>query len=310
MPRLTVVITCHNGGPFLRTAIGGVLYQGFADLEILVADDASSYDSREIAEGFGPPVRVIGVAHGNTQATRNAAIAASDSELIALLDQDDTWLPGKPEAQVRLLDARPELALCWTDTEVADAAGRVLPDRHNPLREAAGWPQALGTMLEVNSLAASSAILRRGVLDRVGTFDPAYHLAGDWDLWLRIAEEAPVAPLHRVLLRYCWHSGNASTQRVRMLRETIAVQQAALARVLRHPLWSRSREFAPYLPPARRKLAARWSGLGAFLGRDGHRAEALGCQRRALRLRPAALQSWLRRIRVALTPVCSASRMS
>jgi glycosyltransferase involved in cell wall biosynthesis len=107
MPRVTVVIPCHNGARFLGTAIGSVLAQSCADLEIPVADDASSDDSREIAKRFGPPLRVVRVAPGNTQADRNAAIAVSDSELIALLDQDDAWLPAKVAAQVALLDATP-----------------------------------------------------------------------------------------------------------------------------------------------------------------------------------------------------------
>ncbi len=111
MPRVTAVIPAHNGAAFIGTAIRSVLAQTCTDLEVLVADDGSSDETVAIVESFGAPVRLIRVRHGNTQATRNAAIAASDSEFVGLLDQDDTWWPQKLERQLALMDADRALGL-------------------------------------------------------------------------------------------------------------------------------------------------------------------------------------------------------
>ena len=294
MPRVTVAIPLHNGAAFIGHAIRSVLAQTFEDLEIVVADDGSDDDGGAIVASFGPPVRLIQVRHGNTQATRNAAIAASDSEFVALLDQDDTWWPDKLARQLACLDADPALGLCYTDTRGVDPAGRELAEGHNPLQVPAEWSEALGRLLRLNYIAASSVLMRRSALERVGPFDPAYHLAGDWDQWLRIAEEFPLAAVPEVLIDYCWHGGNASRGTQAILTEAIAVQEAALARVARHPHWSQDHSLRPWLRTARTKLAARHSELGVLLARDGRRSAALASHARALRLRPFMARAWTR----------------
>jgi len=301
MPRVTAVIPTHNGAAFIGHTIRSVLAQTCTDLEVLVADDGSTDDTAAIVAAFGPPVRLIRVRHGNTQATRNAAIAASDSEFIGLLDQDDAWWPRKLELQVARLDADPALGLCYTDTRGVDLAGRELAERHNPLQIPQDQTEALGRLLRVNIMAASTVLLRRSLLEQVGTFDPAYHLAGDWDLWLRIAAEAPIAAVPEVLIDYCWHAGNLSHGRIALHAEGIAVQEAALARIAAHPRWSTDASLRPYLPAARRKLAARCSELGLLYARAGRRTEALAWHARALRLRPWTPRAWSRWVR-ALVP--------
>lgn len=302
MPRVTVVIPLHNGAAFIGHAIRSVLAQTWEDLEILVADDGSRDDGAAIAESFGPPVRLIRVRHGNTQATRSAAIAASDSTFVGLLDQDDAWWPDKLSRQLACLEADPALGLCYTDTRGVDPAGRTLAEGHNPLQVPADWTEALGRLLRLNYIAASSVLMRRAALERVGTFDPAYHLAGDWDQWLRIAEEYPIAAVPEVLIDYCWHGANLSHGTQAILTESIAVAQAALARIARHPHWSQDRSLRTWLRPARTKLAARHSELGVLLARAGRRREALSSHARALRLRPFMARAWTRWAR-ALVPV-------
>ena len=301
MPRVAAIIPCHNGEAFIRTAINSVLAQGERDLEIVVADDGSRDGSAAIVASFGPPVRLIQVANGNTQATRNAAIAASDSEFIGLLDQDDAWRPGKLERQLACFAADPRLGLCYTDTRGVDAQGRELAERHNPLQVPSDHTDALGRLLRVNIMAASTVLLRRSALEQVGVFDPAYHLAGDWDLWLRLVEAFPVAAVPEVLIDYCWHGANLSHGRIALLQESIAVQEAALARIARHPRWSADPGLARYLPAAGKKLAARCSELGLLLAREGRRREALSWHTRALALRPWTPRAWSRWVR-ALVP--------
>ncbi len=298
MPRVTAVIPCHNGERFIRTAIDSVLAQTVRDLEVVVADDGSSDRSAEIVDGYGPPVRLVRVCHGNTQATRNAAIAASDSELVGLLDQDDAWWPQKLARQIACLEADPRLGLCYTDTRGVDPAGREIAERHNPLQVPRDWTDGLGRLLRVNMMAASTVLFRRAALAHSGDgstpFDPAFHLAGDWDLWLRIAQDHPIAAVPEVLIDYGWHGGNLSRGEIAMLQEGIAVQDRALSRIALHPRWGSDRGLAPYRRAARRKLAARCSELGLLLSVGGRRADALSWHARALRLEPLVPRAWSR----------------
>jgi glycosyltransferase involved in cell wall biosynthesis len=301
MPRVTAVIPCHNGAAFVGTAIRSVLAQTCTDLEVVVVDDGSLDDSAAIAESFGPPVRLIRVAHRNISATRNAAIAASDSDFIGLLDHDDAWWPAKLERQLARFDADPGLGLCYTDTRGIAPDGRELPGRHNPLRIPQDQAEALGQLLRLNLMATSSVLLRRCALERVGTFDPAYTRAEDWDLWLRIAQDYPITAVPEVLVDYCWHGGNISTGRAALLKGSIEVQGAALTRIAHHARWSSDSDLQPYLPAARRKLADRCSELGVLLAREGRRAESLAWHGRALELRPWTPRAWSRWARAFLS---------
>ena len=309
MPRVTAVIPCHNGAAFIRTAIKSVLAQTCPDVEVVVVDDSSSDDSAAIVESFGPPVRLLRVAHRNISATRNAAIAASDSAFVGLLDHDDAWWPTKLERQLARFDADPRLGLCYTDTRGVDPQGQEIPGRHNPLPVPRDQTEALGRLLRVNLMATSSVLLRRSGLERVGVFDPVYPRAEDWDLWLRVAQEYPVAAVPEVLIDYCWHGGNISSGRVALLEGSIAVQEAALARIAADPHWSADSGLRAYLPAAYQKLAARCSELGLLLAREGRRTEALSWHGRALALSPWTPRAWSRWVRAWL-PLTRSNRLT
>lgn len=296
MPRVTAIIPAHNGEAFIRTAIASVLAQTYRDLEVVVADDGSRDGTAAIAESFGPAVRLIRVAHGNTQATRNAAIEASDSAFIGLLDQDDAWWPENIEHQLGLLVSDPRLGLCSTAARGVDAAGREILGAWAPVIPE-GHADALWRLLAVNLMAASTVLLPRAVIHRVGAFNPAFHLAGDWDLWLRVAEEYPIAAVPKVLTDYRWHGRNLSRNQGAMLAQSIQVQEAALARIGSHRRWAGDPGLRPYLDAARRRLAARYSELGLRLAREGRRSRALACHRQALRLRSYRLGLWWRLLR-------------
>ena len=61
-----------------------------------------------------------------------------------------------------------------------------------------GHADALWRLLAVNLYGRLHGPPPRAVIHRVGAFDPAFHLAGDWDLWLRVAEEYPIAAVPKV----------------------------------------------------------------------------------------------------------------
>ena len=302
MPHVSAVIAMHNGEAFIHKAILSVLAQTYQDVEILVVDDNSSDQSAAIAASYGSKVRLISVHHGNTQATRNAAISASDSDFIGILDQDDAWQPTKLARQIALMDADPRLGLCYTDTRCVDSLGQELPKKHNPLQIPRDQAQALGMLLRLNIMAASSVLIRRHALEEVGGFDTRFHLAGDWDLWLRIAEAFPIAAIPEVLLDYCWHDHNLSHQQINLLTDALQVQEAALERVSRHPYWASDPALVSYLPAARHKFASRQSELGNLLARQGRRTDALNRFRRAIAIEPWLLRAWSGWIKTFLTP--------
>jgi glycosyltransferase involved in cell wall biosynthesis len=98
-PKVSVVIPCYNGAPFLREALASVLAQTRSVLEVTVVDDGSTDDSAEIAASFGSPVRVIRQSNCGESVARNRGVRESRGDWIAFLDADDAWLPDRIEAQ-------------------------------------------------------------------------------------------------------------------------------------------------------------------------------------------------------------------
>ncbi|MGQ9503351.1 MAG: glycosyltransferase family 2 protein [Thermogutta sp.] len=94
-PRISVVIPVFNGERFLAEAIRSALAQTLPPYEILVVDDGSTDESAELAESFGPPVRVLREENRGEAAARNCGIEAARGDWIAFLDCDDVWKPEK-----------------------------------------------------------------------------------------------------------------------------------------------------------------------------------------------------------------------
>ncbi|HEY0388741.1 MAG TPA: glycosyltransferase [Gaiellales bacterium] len=186
-PRVTIAIPTRNRAAFLREAIESCLAQTFADIEILVCDNASHDGTADTVAAFGDPRiryvrsdRDLGMV-GNW----NRCIGLARGELIANLADDDLMLPDRIERQVAVFEAEPGTAVVHGDAEVVDAAGR----------PAGAWlsqelaPEALLHVLvrHHNVLVWPSTTIHRRVFEQLGGYVEGYRIAADLDLWLRAA---------------------------------------------------------------------------------------------------------------------------
>lgn len=200
-PLVSVVIPSYNRPAELRRALASVLAQDVEDLEILVIDDASTEDTESAATGFGDPrIRFLRQPHnGGVAAARNRGLQESRAPFIALLDDDDEWLPGKLTKQLACLQAGPpDLGLVYGSAEDVDTDGRT---RFHPNR-AEG--QLYRKMLSRNRMhgAPSSLLMRRNIVRQIGFFDPRLPAIEDYDYFLRACRVANVACLPDALIRY------------------------------------------------------------------------------------------------------------
>jgi glycosyltransferase involved in cell wall biosynthesis len=97
---VTVLINNYNYGRFLRQAIDSALNQTYPNIEVLVVDDGSTDDSREIISNYGARIRSLLKENGGQASAFNAGLAASRGEVICMLDADDYFHPDKVERAV------------------------------------------------------------------------------------------------------------------------------------------------------------------------------------------------------------------
>ncbi|MEA2440027.1 MAG: hypothetical protein QOH76_1451 [Thermoleophilaceae bacterium] len=161
-PHVSVCIRAHTRTDELAAAIASVLDQTYGDFEVVVSDDSGRLE--HVAAAFGDPrVRY----HRNPDpagpaANLSRAVSLARGRLIAILNDDDSWLPGFLSATVDVLDRHPDLGIVFTEDflQVGDRRVRsrlpFAPGRHN---------RFLRDLLEYLLLPASSKVMRRAVWD-------------------------------------------------------------------------------------------------------------------------------------------------
>jgi glycosyltransferase involved in cell wall biosynthesis len=204
---VSVVIPTYNSGRLVTEAVESVLGQTAVPAEIIVVDDGSSDDTRDLLMAYQGRIRYIFQKNAGVSAARNHGLCQASCELVAFLDADDLWHPRKMEFQVEVLAGRPDLGLLGT--AVFDWPVPVLPAVDAPTPEqivVIPWQK----LVVKNYFTTSSVIIRRSVLDRVGVFDTHMQGPEDHDFWLRAAEVAAVANLQAPLTGYRTVQGSLS----------------------------------------------------------------------------------------------------
>jgi len=189
MRSVSVIIPTFNRAMKTARAVASVLYQTFADYEIIVVDDGSQDATEEVMRQFGRRFRYIVHPHNRgVSAARNRGIRESESPWIAFLDSDDYWLPTKLDAQMAFFRNHPEALICQTE-EVWIRNGRFANPKKRHEKPSG---EIFVPSLRLCLISPSAVMLRRSLLEEVGLFDENLPVCEDYDLWLRIACRHPV----------------------------------------------------------------------------------------------------------------------
>jgi glycosyltransferase involved in cell wall biosynthesis len=240
-PLVSVIIPVYNRIDVLSDALTSVRQQTYQNFEVIVVDDGSSDGSHALAQKFAdedPRIKVLRQPNGGVSAARNTAIAPAHGELIAFLDADDVWLPGKLAAQLDLLKQEPRANLLFTDYFLWDGQNDFGRRYSDPDKFPDG--DVSRRLIFFDLFGLSTVIIKREMLDVVGAFDVELPVAADWDMWLRIAEQGLCAKgVRQPLARYRIWSGNMSRNTVLVVEDDIRVLEKALARPQR-AAWRRA----------------------------------------------------------------------
>jgi glycosyltransferase involved in cell wall biosynthesis len=245
---VTVVMPVYNGERFVAAAIESVLAQTYQAFELVIVNDGSPDGSAKEIDHFlpHPKIRYVEQDNRGVASARNVGIAKGSGDLIALIDQDDLWLPEKLKRQTDYLAVHPNVGLLHSRVECIDGHGKLRPCT-NAIWVYPFEGMCAGRLLLGNGIAPVTVVLRRVCVDDVGMFDPCFAPADDWELWIRIARRYPVGFLDEVTARYRFHDQNISQDQLKMqlvvlkiiesisdrfpdVRAGVSAQQVAVAR--------------------------------------------------------------------------------
>ncbi len=183
---VSVVIPTYRRAAFLRRAIESVLAQTYPPVEVIVVEDGSR-DAGNVASSFGERVRYVWQENQGAAVARNTGAAGARGAWIALLDDDDYWVPDKLERQMALVDAFPSIGFVHANYFwVRDGKREPRPERRVHAVPSGWVTQEL--ILSRFSINTSTALIREDVFRRVGGFNPAYRVVQDYDLWIRLSQ--------------------------------------------------------------------------------------------------------------------------
>ncbi|MBV9526809.1 glycosyltransferase [Sphingomonas sp.] len=216
-----VVITTYNHARFLGEAIDSVLSQTVAPAEIVVVDDGSTDDPETVTAKY-PSVHLIRQDNRGLAAARNTGWRATSSPFVAFLDADDWLRPTAIEVGCRQLAAHPDAAFnygayanrYWPSGRIAEVPFRPVPR------------ESFGAMLHLNPIGMHATVLyRRSALEAANGFAEELRACEDYDLYLRLAADRPVACCRDVLADYRQHDSNMSRDPAFMLRAALRVMR-------------------------------------------------------------------------------------
>ncbi len=126
-PLVSVIVRNYNYGRYLRGAIDSALHQTYANTEIVVVDDGSTDDSREIIASYGDRVVPLLKENGGQASAWNAGFEVSRGDIICFLDSDDLFTLDKVNTVVGVFERHPDIGSCFHPLKLVDAACRPLP---------------------------------------------------------------------------------------------------------------------------------------------------------------------------------------
>ena len=241
-PLVSILINNYNYGRFLGEAIDSALKQTYTLKEVIVVDDGSTDNSRNVIAEFGNKITAVLKENGGQPSAFNAGFVQSKGEIICLLDSDDTFMPEKVSAVVDALRKTPDAGWCFHVTRVVDRSGATVATCGPSRSEACDVRnQAESGRLKLATPATSGISFRRTLLGKILPMPdaPGVELS---DIYLKCAAVSLASGvcLNAELAVQRLHGNNIYTYR----------QGAITARVLSRTGWELRRQF-----PATRRLA-------------------------------------------------------
>lgn len=188
---VSTIIPTFNRARMISEAIDSVISQDFDNAEIIIIDDGSTDNTVEIVRKYGSQVTYIRTENRGVSAARNLGIARASGNLIAFLDSDDIWLPGKLTTQVNYFNANPDIHICQTEELWIRNGKRVNPK--NIHKKCSGW--IFENCIPLCIVSPSAVMIRKKVFDDIGIFDENMPACEDYDLWLRAAVKYQIVTL-------------------------------------------------------------------------------------------------------------------
>ena len=285
LPKVSIHIISYNQRDYIREAVESALAQDYPNLEVVIADDASTDGTAEIlaqyqADHPGRVVAVLGEENVGITRNSNRGLAACTGELIAFMGGDDVLLPGKIAAQVSWFADDPRRVLCGHQVETfyEDGSRPSHPLTSHLLDGTGAEP-----LIRHGPFGATSVMIRRNRIPSYG-FDETLSIVSDQMLWVDVVrEDGIMSHVPGTYARYRRHDANVTRDPLANLDD---VHRFLATVAERYPHFEKAVRYA-----ATRRLL--YDPAVAML-QQGRKREARAEVCKAIRKEPTFAKAWIR----------------
>lgn len=206
-PTVSVLMPVYNCSAFIAEAIESILNQTCSCLELIIIDDCSTDNTREVISRFTDKRITLIKKNENSGyiSSLNMAIEISKGEFIARMDGDDISHHNRLEKQVNFLNLNPDVALCGTWYESLSTKEVV----ENPVEN----EDIKIALLDYCALGHPTVMFRKAfVTANKLSYDQSFYPAEDYELWTRISALGKISNLPEALLYYRSHENQVSAK--------------------------------------------------------------------------------------------------
>lgn len=224
---VSVIIPNYNHASFLRQRIDSILNQTFQNFELIILDDCSTDNSKEIIEQYRTHPKVSRIVYNKTNSGSvfkqwEKGIGYSKGDYVLIAESDDYAEPTLLKTLYEAIISQPEIGLAYCDSYIVDENGKRDNKTFSTFRKEIlglskweksyvnnGREEIKENLLEWCTVNNASAVLfRKSVLETIQPFDLGFKYIGDWYLYLKICNEYNIAFISEPLSNYRDHSAN------------------------------------------------------------------------------------------------------
>lgn len=230
---ISVVIPTYNSAAYIAQALDSVFAQSFRDYEVIVVDDGSGDETRDVLQRYGDRLRYVFQKNQGLAVARNTGLGLATRDYVTYLDADDVWHQDNLQVKADVLRAHPDLGGVFSEFMIFDESGvrhargtrQLFPFFDRTGREigdvfsnrdtvalpgGGAAPVYFGKVFDSlfwgNFILPTSMVFSRARARQVGEFRPELRTQQDYEYWLRFTQQHSLAFVDEVLVKYRRHA--------------------------------------------------------------------------------------------------------
>ena len=215
MSLVNIIMTCHNGEKYVKTAVNSILSQTYKNWQLIFFNNSSNDKSLEIVQSFQDPRIKCFTSNRllNLGQVRKKAIECCNGEYICFLDVDDYWVDNKLEKQLLKFKENNYIDLIYTNYYLLNE--KIETKKNKKLYKGICPKELLESYIDGNPLTAwLTVMVKAACIKKLEyTFDQNLHITSDMDFFIRLSQFCVIDYIDDFTAYYRIHNSNESKEK-------------------------------------------------------------------------------------------------